>query len=266
MKVGLSTACFFGKENTEDVLKKYAERNIPVAEVFLNTFSEYTPEFADLLVERKGKVLIHSVHAMTTQFEPMLFNIHQRTREEATALFKQVCAVAKKLGAKYYTFHGPALMKITHKLPPMNEFGPKVRTLTEIAADYDLKIAYENVHWCYYRFPEFITELSKYAPLLATTLDVKQARQSNYDYRDYIKAMGKRLSTVHVLDFKEDGSMTLPTNGVFDYAELFERVYDVNPDANVMIEVYSNNYEREDQLFDSLDKLSKICSDTIFRR
>ena len=232
----------------------------------MNTFSEYKPEFARLLVERKGNVKIHSVHAMTTQFEPMLFNINKRTRDEAYELFREVCAVARELGAKYYTFHGPALMKVTSKAPPMSEFGPKVRAMTEIAAEYGVTIAYENVHWCYFRYPEFIKELGEYAPLLRSTLDIKQARQSGYDYRDYIDAMGDKLVTVHVLDFDRHGVMQLPTRGTFDYAELFSRVYDKNPDANVMIEVYSNNYQHEEELYSSLDSLKTILSDTINRR
>ena len=266
MRVGFSTACFFSKLNTEDALSLLSERGVPAAEIFLNTYMEYTSEFTDELLTRRGNVDIHSVHAMTMQYEPMLFNINDRTRADAMATLRDVCRATQRLGAKYYTFHGPAIVKLTHRVPPMDIFGPKMRVVADIATEYGVTVAYENVHWCYYRTPEFITDLLQYVPSLYTTLDIKQARQSGYDWRDYLKAMGERVATVHVLDYTADGKMTLPTLGAFEYKELFERVYDLNPDADVMIEVYYDNYNNYDEVFASFDRLTDILNSTIYRR
>ena len=52
MKVGISTATFFTRVLTEDSFSVIRRLGADCAEVFLTTWYEYEPSFADLLRER----------------------------------------------------------------------------------------------------------------------------------------------------------------------------------------------------------------------
>ena len=90
MTTGISTASLFGRYNTEDTFSILRDMGVKVAEVCLSTFSEYEPAFAQRLTALKGDLQIHSVHALTTQFEPQLFNVSARVRADAEAIFRKV--------------------------------------------------------------------------------------------------------------------------------------------------------------------------------
>ena len=49
MKVGISTASLFLRKNNEDALPLFDAWGVPCAEVFLTSFCEYTPVFAQTL-------------------------------------------------------------------------------------------------------------------------------------------------------------------------------------------------------------------------
>ena len=260
MKLGISTASFFGKIPNENSIKLLNDWSVPVCEVFLSTFCEYEDDFIDLLLERKGKIEVNSVHSLTNQFEPQLFNKVERTRNDAFKYFEQVLKDGQRLGAKYYTFHGPGLMKRTSIVPPVEAIVPYVKSLVESGKKYGVGISYENVHWAYYSKPGFFKPLYKEIPELYATLDIKQARQSEYDYKDYIKDMAGRISTVHICDYDQNGKTTIPSKGVFDYDDLFSRLKDAGFDGAVLIELYSNDYDTSDDVKRSYEYVKNIIS------
>ena len=92
MEIGLSTASYFQKLQIEDAILDIGAHGVPLCEVFLNTFSEYEPAFVELLAERLAcaNVKVFSVHPMSMQFEPQLFSIHPRQREDALNLYERV--------------------------------------------------------------------------------------------------------------------------------------------------------------------------------
>ena len=100
MIVGISTATFFLKELTEDTFSVIQRCGGQTCEVFLTTYSEYEPEFASLLLQRKGDLDVYSVHSLNTQFEPQLFNPAPRTRSDAEGVFRKALAAGKTLGAR----------------------------------------------------------------------------------------------------------------------------------------------------------------------
>ena len=103
MRLGISTACFFGRENVESTFDVLRSMNVDVTELFLNTFSEYEKPFVDALVERKGDIKVHSVHAHGTCFEPELFSSYDRIRDDAEQTFRKVCYAGFVTGAKCST-------------------------------------------------------------------------------------------------------------------------------------------------------------------
>ena len=83
MYSGVSTASLFLREFNEDALTVLNGLGVRSTEVFLTTFSEYTEEFARLLLARRGALKVNSVHLLNTQFEPQLFGQHPRAKADA---------------------------------------------------------------------------------------------------------------------------------------------------------------------------------------
>lgn len=259
MEIGISTASFFSKETTEASFEIIHKLNIPVCEIFLSTFSEYTDEFIDLLLQVKGDTKVHSIHTLNQQYEPELFNPTERTRKDCEKIFKHVGYDAARLGASYYTFHGPANFK---KLPYRHNYeklGKRMQELCDILREASLgktNLTYENVHWTYFKEPAFFENLKKYTDVY-TCLDIKQAFLSGYDIYEYVNVMGDRLKTVHICDYDDDGRLTMPGKGTFDFVRLFSHLLQNEFDGAGLIEVYSNNYNNYDELGRSYDYLNE---------
>ncbi|MFI3229483.1 MAG: sugar phosphate isomerase/epimerase [Bacillota bacterium] len=244
MEIGISTATYFGKELTEDTFKLINGMKIPICEVFLTTFSEYTPEFCDLLLERKGEVEVYSVHTLNQQFEPELFNNVPRTRQNAERFFIEAGVTAGKLGAKYYTFHGPSRIKprpYNHNYPLI---GARLNELDALlmSVGNGCRLTYETVHWAHFANPDFFENVKKYCDTFAC-LDIKQVMQSNIELEMYIKAIGDRLKNVHLCDYDSSGRLYAPGQGEFDFTTFFKRLYDIGYDGPMMMELYSGDYK-----------------------
>lgn len=260
MKIGISTASLFGRYNTEDALKYLSDNKIATAEIFLESYCEYQKSFGELLKERKGQTEVHSVHVLTTQFEPQLYSLNERAQSDSFKILEGAMQAAKEVGAKYYTFHGGARFKKTPFKIDYERVGEITRRIMANTARYGVQLAYENVHWGYYNYIGFFDEIRKRAPGLKGTFDIKQARQSGIFYGDYIKEMGKDLVTAHLSDVKEDGKMCLPGKGVTDFKDVFLRLNDVGFDGAVLLEVYKSDFEREEQLFECVDWLQEMAN------
>lgn len=256
MKVGISTATFFTKELTEDSFSVIQRCGGDTAEVFLTTFSEYESEFGNLLAERKGDFEVYSIHSLNTEFEPQLFNIAPRTYSDAEMIFRKVLAVGERIGAHAYTFHGQSRLKRNTYFDPVF-VGKRMASLTEIASQYGIKLCLENVHWATFNTPDFYVKMRDFAPKTGTVLDIKQARQSGYDWREYLSCMSNTLTNVHVSDVK-DGEIAMVGKGEFPFDELVSRLNDIGYDGPLIIEQYAKNYDSYDEIKESVEYLKNI--------
>ena len=256
MRVGISTASLFMRRYNEDTLPLFAEWKIPVAEVFLSSFTEYDPAFARILKERKGDVEVYSVHTINTQYEPQLYSASERVRGDAFRILGQAMESARILGASAHTFHGIARLKRTYRedIPHVAE---QTLVISEYCKKFGVRLCYENVEWAFYNRPGIFRELKAACPDLGGVLDIKQARISGYDYRDYLAEMGPSLSHVHVSDFAGKGC--LPGKGAFDFCELFARLRDAGFDGPVLIENYAGDYQELGELRASYEWLSELA-------
>ena len=138
---------------------------------------------------------------------------------------------------------------------------PRIAARTEeiaaFCARYGVKLAYENVEWAFYNRPGLFQALKQGCPNLCGVLDIKQARISEYDWREYLKDMQGSLTHVHVSDITEDGKMCLPGEGVFDFDELFRRLVDAGFDGPILIENYGGDYAEIIQLRRSWEYLAE---------
>lgn len=257
MYVGISTATFFLKELTEDTFSVIQRCGGQTCEVFLTTYTEYEPAFGELLKERKGGLEVYSVHSLNTQFEPQLFNLAERTRKDAESMFRKVLAVGRQLGAKVYTFHGLSRLKRGAYFDPA-VVGRRMRELGDIAAEYGITLCLENVHWATLNAPDFYAEMKKYTPNCGCVLDIKQARQSGYDWREYLSVMGDTLKNVHVSDVDKYGNIAMIGQGVFPFEELIGRLDDIGYRGPLMIEQYAKNYDRYDEVAQSVKYLKNL--------
>lgn len=255
MRIGISTATFFGRSVTENSLDIIKSLGVKVAEIFLTTFYEYEEDFVNLLVQKKGNLEINSIHSLTNQFEPQLFSTAERTSDDAYVIYHKMCRAGQLLGAKYYTFHGISMIKKSQKPTAFDRLAVVINNLIDIAKGYGIMLSYENVHWCLYNYPGFFNQLHKYCPELKGTLDIKQAMQSGYSYLDYIKDIGQSLSTVHLCDYDDNNNLTIPGKGTFDYDTLFKTLMDNGYQGDCILELYSNDYETFDEVKRSYEYL-----------
>ena len=259
MKLGISTSSLFLKANNDEAMALFKEWELPVAEVFLTTFSEYDRDFGRLLHEINGQTEVHSVHVLNTNFEPQLYNRHPKVRADAYRFLDLAMQAAEELHAKYYTFHGWARLKNTPVNMNYDKIGADTREIMETCKRHGVTLSYENVHWAYYNAPGFFKEVQAREPDLAATLDIKQARQSGVPYPAYLEEMRGALSTVHLSDVDEKGNICLPGRGKFDFYRLFSKLNEIGFSGAALIEVYPESYETYDELLSSLDYLKETA-------
>ncbi|MDY6367386.1 MAG: sugar phosphate isomerase/epimerase [Clostridia bacterium] len=260
MKTGISTASLFGRYHTESALEFLNRNGVKTAEIFLESYCEYNKKFGKLLKKSKGETEINSVHVLTTQFEPQLYSYNDRAMEDSFKMLSGAMDVAKQVGAKYYTFHGGARFKKTPFVIDYDRVGKITQRIIDECAIKGVTLAYENVHWGYYNYLGFFSEIKKRTSGLKGTLDIKQARQSGISYKDFIDEMAGDIVTVHVSDYTADGKMCLPGRGLTDFYDLFSRLKDVGFDGAVLLEVYKNDFDKESELFDSLNFLNDVAA------
>ena len=258
MRTGVSTASLFLRELNENALTVLNDLGVDCTEIFLTTFSEYTPEFARLLKERVGNLFVNSVHVVNTQFEPQLFSGHPRARTDAFSLLEQVSESAGIFGARAYTFHGITRLKKSFAGLDFPRMGKNLQEIAEVCARRNIRLCLENVHWATYANPGEFTELRKYAPDLWGVFDIKQARLAGYPYPMYLKDMQGRISHVHLSDVDERGRICRPGKGVTDFTEVLLRLRDAGFNGVALIEVYKNDYGAYRELKESCDYLQEI--------
>ncbi len=263
MQTGISTASLFFRKTTEDALKFLNENNVSTAEVFLESYCEYDVEFGKLLKSVQGKTKVHSVHTLTTQFEPQLYSINERAQRDSFLLLDKTMSAARQVGAKYYTFHGGARFKKTPFKIDYERVGKITQNIIDAIKPYGVSLAYENVHWGYYNYIGFFDEIRKRTVGLKATLDIKQARQSGISYSEYIDEMKGDIVTVHLSDIDENGKMCLPGKGVTDFEDLFKRLEGVGFNGALIIEAYQSDYGEYSELFHSLEFIKEL-SEKIF--
>lgn len=260
MKIGVSTASLFLRELNEDALSVLDGLGVACTEIFLTTQSEYTEDFARLLRLRKGNMDVNSVHLLNTQFEPQLFAVHPRAKQDAFAMLDGAMRSAEIFGAKNYTFHGITRLKKNSVPPDCAKLAPAFEEIMDCCQKYGINLCLETVHWALYNQPGIFSKLKKDLPRLRGVLDVKQARLSCYPYPMYIKDMEGCISHVHLSDVDENGKICLPGKGRFDFEECFRRLKDAGFDGAALIEVYAGDYGEYKELKQSCDFLAEIAA------
>lgn len=258
MNIGISTACLYLRQNTEDAISTIKSFGAQTAEVFLGTFYEYRPEFAKKFAPRAEGMEINSVHTFTNNFEPQLFNRSRRVRGDGYYWLDQLMRSAQLFGCKNYTFHG-ITRKGENQPSNFDLFAESLASATEFCSRYGVRLCLENVFWSTYNRPGVFNEIKNRFDGLWGVFDIKQARRSGYPYAMYIEEMAGRISHAHLSDVDANGKICLPGFGLYDFTEIIKRLKGTGFDGNILIEVYPEDYGDISELKASLEFLKETA-------
>lgn len=211
MQIGISSASLYPQQPTESALVNIAALGCKRVEVFLQTRREYRTAYVRKLSRLAANLgmVIPSLHAASSQYEPMLFYSYRRQILDGFDTLNWVLAAAAELGAERLVFHGPLRVED----PDRDRILHRLRMVAATAAARGIKLALENVSWCLGWSPEVFRWLQKEAiPNLYYTFDSKQALRSGFAPGEYLAAMAGDLSNVHL----SDGRGGIPLEGRLD--------------------------------------------------
>ena len=237
MLLGLSTAAFYGKLETEEAAAKIAQLPLDCAEVFFQSDSELSTEFAALVKQNLRSVVCTSVHPLGG-YENYMACRPARQVKDAFDHYRRILDAGQVLGAQTFVYHGrntPQLNALPWNLQWNIE---ALIPMCEEAEKRGMAVGWENVYWCQLTEPKRVLEAKAALPQVHFTLDIKQAMRANGDPIAYVYAMGDRLCNVHVCDWKDDGTLCLPGEGAFDFDALFDALREVEYDGPVIMEPY----------------------------
>lgn len=252
MKLGMSSAAFYSRYETEEAAAALSGYPLDTCEVFVETPSEYCAAFGRIVRRNLGAMPCTAVHPLGTQFEAQLFGRSRRQVEDAFRLFTGVCDAGRELGARYYVFHGPFGVHSPLKPERIWRLPETFRRMQEIAASRGLRVLWENVHWCALSGPAEVRTLIRLLPEIEFVLDTKQAHRAGFTPTDMLEAMGDRVRHVHVLDIAPDGTLCLPGQGTIDWRGMLNRLRSQGFDGAVTLEPYADQARDEAALRDSL--------------
>lgn len=269
MNVGISTASIFNKAMVEDIPAMLSPMGCSLIEVFLNTFSEYRPDFVRLVRQRidNAGLKVYSVHPMSNQFEAQLFSIHPRQKADAFSVYREALNAGRILGATHYVMHGSPHLGGTAKNLEMERIVPVFRELLDVAEEYGITLCLENVSWCFFHAPAFGEELKERLGdrRLKFVLDVKQAVRSGEDPFAFVEAVGEDLENWHLCDyaFSHDGKLSLkmPGKGQCNFRALGAAMVQKGYRGPAFIEVYSDMFSGLEELKASFDHIQNTLSD-----
>ncbi|MFA6941733.1 MAG: sugar phosphate isomerase/epimerase [Clostridiaceae bacterium] len=248
MKIGISTANFYPDTNTEDTIEKIKKLGFSIVEIFLNSESEYEPDFIGRLKDNleKNNIEVYSVHGFSTSFEPFLFDRYKRRREDMIKRYKSIIRAAKGLGARTYTFHG--LRKTEWRNLNKDFIIDIYNNLSYEAANKGIVFSQENVSWCKSSeidFLELLKDKMKYP--VKFTFDIKQAYKAGVSPMSYLDIMGKDLVNFHINDRDENNLCLMPGRGSVDFRAIKNKLKQIGYDNVGIIEIYRDNYKNEDE-------------------
>lgn len=225
MKIGISTACFYPELETEAAARTIKLSGAACAEVLLNTFYEYRPEFAKAIAPDICGLEVNSVRVRAESFEGQLFAPSRRVRGDGLYWLDQIMRSAGLLGAENYTFCGAGYSEKLDCTEDFDCLSGYIRGVIEFCARYGVNLRLVNSCGGVYRRPYLFGELKKRCPQLTGVLDLAAARRSGYPYTMYLKDMEGAISQVNITveDLKANAELFKRLNGIgFDGAVIID--------------------------------------------
>ncbi len=254
MSYGISTSCLY-PVNTEEALETLGKKGVKTCEVFLNSISETTVDFASLLnsIKEEYGMKITAVHPFSSFSETfMLFGEYERRYLDVVDFYKRCFEVTSMLGADISIIHG---MRNIGKLPHEKYF-ERFSGLVEAGKEFGVRVAQENVNGHFSARPEFLENMKSYLKDdFKLVFDVKQAVRSGYDPIDFAEKFKKDIVRIHISDHNEQSDCIPPGKGDFDFKKLFSVMNSTDYCGDYIIELYREGFGNIDELTKSFDYL-----------
>lgn len=255
-RIGVSTAAYYGRLETEDAAAKLAELGLPCCEVFLQSWGEYKEAFGKLVRARLGATEAVSVHNTTLHFERDILGQSPRQREDAFALMDGFLSAGQALDAHVYVFHGPP--RLRGSMPDFARWQEPIERAIALAASHGITMAWETVSYCHVSSPERAVAIAERWPDMRFVLDVKQVVEAGFAPEAFVRALGDKICHVHALDFDAEGRYALPGRGVYDFRILAEALREHGYAGDVILEPYSFVVESDAALMASVAYLRDV--------
>lgn len=253
MRIGVSTAAYYGRMETEESAAFLASLGVPCCEAFLQTYSEYQPEFGRTLKAAAGKMEIVSAHNKTLHFEGDFLAQSPRQRADGFAMLETFLETVQLLGAGVYVYHGPPRLRGNN--PPLDRWQPHIEEAIARCRAHGVRLCWETVSWAWLNSMERIEDFKRRWPELGFTLDVKQVMELGLEPARVADAMGDRLCHVHMLDFDENGRHALPGRGRSDFKAFSAALRANGYRGDIILEPYAGQTEDTGEVLRSLDWL-----------
>lgn len=259
MYAGISTASLYPL-HTEDALRTLAELGTKNVEIFLNTFSEADGAVgADIRKTIEDyKLNVVSLHPFSSPMESVfLFTDYDRRFDDIIGLYRRYFEFMEEIGAKLFVLHGA----INSAKCTREHYLAQYSRLSEIAAEYGVTVAQENVSYCRSHSLELLCDIKQtFGEKAAFVLDLKQAIRSHVSPFDIIEKLGNSVRHIHVSD-SSDVSDCLPVGaGSFDFSRLLSELAAVGFDGALMVELYRDNYGEYAELAESMKNIERIIT------
>lgn len=257
MQLGISTAAFYGRWETEEAALRIAELPLDCAEVFLQSDSEISVEFASMVRGNLGRIPCTSVHPIGG-YENYMAGRPARQIRDAFDHYRRILKAGEALGADTFVYHGrntPLLSPLPWNLKWNSE---ALVPMCEEARQHGMAVGWENVCWCQLTTPQRVLEAKKALPQVRFTLDIKQAMRAGCDPVEFIRAMGEKLCNVHICDWTQDGKLCLPGEGNVDFKSLMHELRAVGYDGPVIMEPYLALIKSDEALLRSIAFMRNI--------
>ncbi len=257
MSFGVSTACLY-PQNTEDALEELGKLGVKTCEIFLNSPSETSPEFARILREIAEKYGMHivSVHPFSSFSETyMLFGEYKRRYLDALDFYKRCFDFTASLGAGISVIHGSLLPgKITGL-----EYIERFSELVKAGKEFGVTVCQENVNRHYSENPVFLRMMRKsMGSDFKMVFDVKQAVRAGFSPIEFANEFKDSIIHIHLSDHDRKCDCLPPSKGCFDFKKLIEVMDSADYRGNYIIELYRSNFKEPSELADALNYMQNL--------
>ncbi|MCQ2490472.1 MAG: sugar phosphate isomerase/epimerase [Ruminococcus sp.] len=252
MQAGVSTACLY-PELLEESIYRLAVNGVDNIEIFINTHSElkksYAHSVANLL--KRFDMRCCSLHPFTCEIEQlMFFSDYERRFEDALEYYKLYFRFMNIVGADIFVLHGSKANQ------PVELFCERYSRLYRVGKEFGIKVALENVSRCRSGSSAFVRDVAgMLGNEFSFVLDTKQAIRAKENPFTFLDAAGSRTEHVHISDSGELGDCLLIGRGRFRFRQFFDKLNTINPDANIILELYRSGFGGISDLISSYNVL-----------
>lgn len=257
MAFGISTSCLY-PQNTDESLETLGRLGAKTCEVFLNSPSETTPEFAKILnrISAEYAIKIKSVHPFSSFAETyMLFSEYQKRFDDMLDFYKRSFEVTALLGARISVIHGSLLPGKISK----SEYIERFSVLCEAGREFGVRVAQENVNKHFSENPDFLAKMKKaLGDDFQLVFDVKQAVRAGYNPLEFAEKFKKDIIHIHISDHNDAHDCLPPAEGRFDFKKLISIMDSVDYSGDYIIELYRENFKNPQDLKKALDYMQNL--------